>query len=202
MTDVEEYRLTPDQAKFLNDQIKSTIQELEDLLSEFISGEGWLALGYDTAWDWWNKEVGQKRLGGSVRDKVILQFKEEGASVRKAASAVGASPTTVQKLYQSGTPEVIEPTEILPATVNGKSAEDLESELKELLAERRANAEPSVPYDLTPDKAILYDMELLNRHLDIAVKVSKKDLSSNVRAKVRIELQILRDMIDMIEENL
>lgn len=204
MTDVEEYRLTKDQALAINDQIKSTIQELEDLLSEFISGEGWLALGYQTAWDWWKTEVGERRLGSSTRKVLALQFSKEDVSIKSVAKALGVQRGTIREDVRAtsgnsateheSTP--IEPDEILPA----QSAEELHAQLQDLLLQSKSA--DTVPYDITPDKAILYDMDLLNRHMQLAVDVSKNDLSPNVRAKVRIELQILRDMIDLIEERL
>lgn len=96
----------------------------------------------------------------------------------------------------------IEPTEILPPETEGKTAEELESEFRELLETNRAVLEPSVPYDITPDKAVTLAIDSSSGWMEMAVRVSKKDISSNTRAKIRIELQIMRDMIDMIEENL
>jgi hypothetical protein len=207
MTEIEEYRLTKDQALIINDQIKSTIQELEDLLSEFISGEGWLALGYETAWDWWSKEVGQKRLGSSTRKIVDLQFSKEDVPIKTSARALGVSKNTIKAdrgQIDPTSPEstLIEPTEILPPEVDEKTAEELEAEFRELLETNRSVLEPSVPYDITPDKAVTLAIDSSSGWMEMAVRVSKKDISSNTRAKIRIELQIMRDMIDMIEENL
>lgn len=196
MNEIDQYRLTKDQATWLNNSIKNTIKELEDLLEEFITGEGWLALGYETAWAWWQQEIGEKRLGGSVRDKVILKFKEEGAGSRTTAKAIGASRTTVQKVLdasqvaQTGPP--ITPTEIIP------SVEEQEQIVKEYLA---AQPEP-VPFDISDDKGAMMEVEITFRHLENVSNRVRGNLTPQITAKLRIELQILRDMIDDIEGRL
>lgn len=102
-----------------------------------------------------------------------------------------------------GQSEALWPTEILPPeedSFEGKTSQELHDELVELL-ESRARAE-TVPYDITPDKAIKMAVDFSSGWLEMATRIVQNDLSSNMKAKVRIELQILKDMIDLIEDKL
>lgn len=209
MSEMEQDRLTEDQARSLNDLIKSTIQELEDLLSEFITGEGWLALGYETAWEWWTEEIGERRLGGSTRDKVILQFKKEEVSQRKIAKAVGVSPPTVREALRETSGRnlpvnteqpPLEPTEILDKIEDDYTEEDakkFEEQVRKELAEKQ-----TVPFDIPNDEAIFIQTESVADSLEAVKRRATRDIDSKTKAKLMIELQIIRDMIDLIENML
>lgn len=216
MNEIEEYRLT--RAKEIDQNLQTMMSEMEESykkresdLEEFIKEKYWIELNLPNFQAYWDNRFGDRyRIGGTVRELVFRQLNSEGVSKKAIARATGVSRGTVQNALRetsanSGTEREttpLEPDEILPPETEDRTAEELEADFRELLETNRAVLEPSVPYDITPDKAVTLAIDSSSGWMEMAVRVSKKDISSNTRAKIRIELQIMRDMIDMIEENL
>lgn len=219
IVDMTDTRL--ERAKEIDQNLQTMMSEMEESykkresdLEEFIKEKYWIELNLPNFQSYWDNRFGDRyRIGGSVRDLVIKELSSEGSTKKQIATSVGVSPRQVQRVVNrqeetSVSPEhettPIEPTEILPAveTWNGQTSEQLAAEFKDLLETNRSVLEPSVPYDFTPDNAMSMALESASGWMEMAERVSKKEISSKMKAKIRIELEIMRDMIDMIEERL
>lgn len=214
MTDLVKRKLNKRDATRLNKQIKSKIDEVESLLVEFVEGEGWLSLGYETAWDWWNTEIGERRVGGAARDAVILQIahEQEGKSQservgqRAIGKAVGVDQATVSRVVGSDADASLVD---LPESPDQGESEIIDVEIVEdrpldLTSEVKKHFPPKEPLESTSEDAnkwIPEHFRLINQEIDNVR--DWLDLSTEqLKKEIREELAIIRDKIQRIEEML
>ena len=97
--------LTHQRASDLQASMLARIDEFEADLTEFVEGQGWLALGHPSLREWWDTVIGERRLGPAARKLVLVQMHTEQQELPgswrehngRLGARVGVSDETVSR---------------------------------------------------------------------------------------------------------